>query len=73
MRADLLKRAVALIAAIGADPGDGPELALQRTLLVGVSLTCVVAGIFWGLVYVAVGAGWPAASRLPTPPCRAIR
>ena len=56
MRADLLKRAVALIAAIGADPGDGPELALQRTLLVGVSLTCVVAGIFWGLVYVAVGA-----------------
>src|SRR5215475_1151827 len=47
---------IARIAAIGADPGDNSELALQKTLLVSVTLVCIVAGVVWGLAYIAIGA-----------------
>jgi len=53
---DLQKRLIPLIARIAADPRDGNEAALQKMLLVSLSLVCVVAGVLWGLVYIAVGA-----------------
>lgn len=54
---------IARITRIGADPVDDNEVALQKILLVGVSLACVTAGLVWGLVYFA--AGVPLAGAIP--------
>lgn len=59
----LHRRILARVARIGADPVDDNEIALQKMLLVSVSLTCVVAGLLWSLVYFAVDV--PLAGAIP--------
>ena len=50
-----MDRAFALIATIGATPGEAEEERLRRGLLVGLALAISVLAIFWGLVYIVFG------------------
>ena len=63
MPAALRTTLLQMLGRIGADPAETQETVLQRTLLVAMSLTCAVAGIVWGGVYLAAGA--PAAGLIP--------
>ncbi len=44
-----------LIARLGADPDDGDDERLRKTLLVSGAFMFVCAGILWGLMYIAFG------------------
>ena len=46
---------LALLATIGATPGETEDERMRRGLLVGVALLISVLAIFWGLVYIAFG------------------
>jgi adenylate cyclase len=59
LRGPLLAR----IARIGAPAIETGDIRLRRVLLVASSLVCTVAGIIWGLTYLAVGA--PVAATMP--------
>ena len=50
------KRVVRSLVRIGSDRRDSEDIALQKTLMVGVSLTCLVVATIWGFVYVIAGA-----------------
>ena len=63
MVATLPRRFLAVFEAVGADPGDDPELRLQKRILVAVSVLVAAAAVVWGLVYVA--AGEPVAGAIP--------
>lgn len=54
---------VTLIARIGADPSDGEDVRLQKTLLTASSLILILAGAAWGLIYFAFGE--PLAGSIP--------
>ena len=45
-----------LIGKIGADQRDDDDVALQKSILVGVVLTSAIAAALWGLIYMAAGA-----------------
>src|SRR5512133_3782803 len=51
----LLRRSLAQIARIGADPSDSPQLRLEKALLLLVSLLTLAAGVVWSLMYLALG------------------
>jgi hypothetical protein len=44
---------------IGSDPADGPEVALQKRLVLVLTLLPAPAGFAWGLIYIAAGATLP--------------
>lgn len=50
-----LERLIALVGRPGAEPAESDEDRLHKRLLVGASLMFVLAGLFWGSVYVAFG------------------
>ena len=50
-----MDRPLALLATIGATPGETEDERMRRGLLVGVALLISVLAIFWGLVYIAFG------------------
>lgn len=50
-----MDRPLALLATIGATPGETEDESMRRGLLVGVALLISVLAIFWGLVYIAFG------------------
>jgi hypothetical protein len=52
---------LSLLARIGADPRDGDELRLQKTLLILGSLRFIAAGALWGLLYFSFGESLAAA------------
>jgi guanylate cyclase len=52
-----LQRLFALIARIGVDPADSPDIALQKRLAVSLSLAVVPAAVVWSAIYFAAGAG----------------
>ena len=49
------RQLVNLIDSIGVDSTDSNEQRLQRTLLVGIALMIALAGILWGVIYIALG------------------
>lgn len=51
------------LAQIGADPNDGDDIRLQKSLLVICAFPFMLAGILWGLIYVSVGE--PLAGAIP--------
>ncbi len=51
----LLLRLVARLARIGADPADGADLRLKKSLMVLGACMFLVAGLLWGLMYFAFG------------------
>jgi guanylate cyclase len=51
----LLRRILAGLANVGADPADSEELGLRKALLVSGSTMFVFAGVAWGLLYMAFG------------------
>ncbi|MEX0852417.1 MAG: adenylate/guanylate cyclase domain-containing protein, partial [Bauldia sp.] len=57
METGLLRRLFAGIARVGADPADSTDVALQKRLVVSLSLAVVPAAILWSAVYFAAGAG----------------
>lgn len=50
-----MDRPLALLATIGATPGETEDEGMRRGLLVGVALLISVLAIFWGIVYIAFG------------------
>ncbi len=50
-------RVVTSIARVGSDPGDDDELKLKKSLLVLCSVLFIFAGLAWGVMYYALGAG----------------
>jgi guanylate cyclase len=50
---DSLQLLLQTIARIGADPNDSEDVRLHKSLLVAGSLMFILAGIVWGLVYIA--------------------
>ncbi|MBI3375045.1 MAG: adenylate/guanylate cyclase domain-containing protein [Betaproteobacteria bacterium] len=52
-----------VISRLGADPDDGEDVRLHKSLLVGGSLMFILAGVLWGLLYVAFGE--PVAGAIP--------
>ena len=50
-----LQHLLRLAARIGADPADGDDLRLQKTLLVFGSFMFIPAGIIWGIIYFVFG------------------
>lgn len=57
------QRGVTWIAQIGADPNDGDELRLRKSLLVICAFPFMLAGTAWGLMY--IGFGEPLAGAIP--------
>ncbi|NLR97421.1 adenylate/guanylate cyclase domain-containing protein [Rhizobium sp. P38BS-XIX] len=56
MASDFQKYMVRSLGHVGADLRDSEDIAMQKVLMVGVSLVCLVAATLWGLVYVTAGA-----------------
>ncbi|HBY95418.1 MAG TPA: guanylate cyclase [Chloroflexi bacterium] len=55
MRSRLWQKPIGLIARIAAEPGDSDEVRLQKALLVGAAAFMFIpAGVFWGLLYIAL-------------------
>jgi guanylate cyclase len=52
---DFIRRALPLVAHIGSDPNDDDDIRLQKSLLVLCAIPFMVAGVFWGLLYVFSG------------------
>ncbi len=50
-RHPLVKRIVSTAMRIAADPSDGEELRLQKTLLVSASIMTAIAGLLWSVMY----------------------
>jgi adenylate cyclase len=59
MDSRLDRRLLAWTARIGSDPGDSPETALQKRLVLALTLGPAPAGFIWGIIYYAAGAGIP--------------
>jgi guanylate cyclase len=51
----LLQRALPAVARIGSDPNDDDDIRLQKSLLVICAFPFMLAGVFWGLLYVLSG------------------
>jgi len=49
---DFIKWALASIARVGADPHDDDDIRLQKSLLVMCAFPFMLAGVFWGLLYI---------------------
>ena len=49
---DFIKRTLPVVARIGADPSDDDDIRLQKSLLVICAFPFMLAGVFWGLLYV---------------------
>jgi adenylate cyclase len=58
-----LREVIGQALALGADPDDSPELRGRKTLLVGISLMVLPAGVIWGALYWALDE--PVAALLP--------
>lgn len=52
---ELIRRLLEVIARIGSDPDDSDDVRLHKALLVGGSLMFILAGVLWGLIYLAFG------------------
>ena len=52
----IIQRLIRAAGRIGADPADSGEVALQKRVLVALTLLPAPAGILWGMVYIAAGA-----------------
>ncbi len=63
MMRKMFQRMLPSIARIGADPNDGDNIRLQKTLLVVCAFPFMVAGVAWGLLYVFFGE--PLAGAIP--------
>jgi guanylate cyclase len=50
-----LRRLVVWVLSLGADPADSPDRRAQKTLLAGVVVGVLPAGILWGAMYWALG------------------
>jgi guanylate cyclase len=50
-----LRRSIAFVSAVGADPTDPGELRLRKALLVAVSIMVLPAGVVWGSLYWIAG------------------
>ena len=59
----LLQRALPAVARIGSDPNDDDDIRLQKSLLVICAVPFMLAGVFWGLLYVF--SGEPLAGAIP--------
>jgi guanylate cyclase len=59
----LIRRALPLVARIGSDPDDDDDIRLQKSLLVICAFPFMIAGVFWGLLYVF--SGEPLAGAIP--------
>jgi guanylate cyclase len=58
MGRDSLRRYTQWAAGIGSDPADSTDVALQKRLVVSLSLAVLPAAIIWSAIYFAAGAGW---------------
>ncbi|MCR4281416.1 MAG: hypothetical protein NUV72_00060, partial [Bauldia sp.] len=57
MASDILRRLTSFVDRIGKDPADSTEVALQKRLVVSLSLAGIPAAIVWSGIYFAAGAG----------------
>jgi guanylate cyclase len=63
MSAPFFRRLLARVISVGVDPSDSSDLVLQKRLTVALSLAIIPMAIFWGGVYLAVGA--PVSAAIP--------
>ena len=49
---DFIKRTILLVAHIGSDPNDDDDIRLQKSLLAICAFPFMIAGVFWGLLYI---------------------
>ena len=54
MNPAFLENAVTLFYQIGADPADSDELRLQKSLMLGGAFMFIIAGVLWGVIYIAL-------------------
>ena len=59
----LIQQTVPFIARIGSDPNDDDDIRLQKSLLVLCAFPFMLAGVFWGLMYIFYGE--PLAGAIP--------
>jgi adenylate cyclase len=60
MRQPVAARLVAHLSRLGSDPGDSRDIALEKRLVLFLTLLPAPTGLIWGLMYVAAGAPLPA-------------